>query len=286
MKVDVAILKNPREKYLEFKEIEKDYEKKGLFFTDQDEPAPDSYYPVDENYPYIKKGLKNKLKSKIYYSVTKKYAKQINKTLSNLKIEGKENLKGIKAAIITCNHISEIDSFPIIEVVNGLIFVANETNNWKNFIGDIMRNIGYLPLPNNLTIKVMRKFNEAISYYLKKGKKILIYPEQAMWREYQKPRPLQPGAFHYAVLNNVPIIPMFITIEPKEVQVDEQNRQNFGNYTLHILPPIYPNKELSPKENERNMKLENYRLWKECYEKTYNKKLAWPLFFILLLLNQ
>lgn len=275
MKVDVNILKNPREKYLEFESLAKDYEKQGLFHADLDEPSPDSYYPVDETYPYITKGLKNKIVKAFYYKVVRKYAKQINRQLCNLKVEGKENLKGVKAAIITSNHFSEIDSFPIIEAAGNIMFVANETNNWKNFIGDIMRKIGFIPLPGNLNIKTMRKFNEAISFYLKKGKKILIYPEQAMWREYTKPRPLQNGAFHYAVINNVPILPMFITIQPKAQPVDEQGRQNFGDYTLHIFPPIYPKKDLSNKENENYMKMENYRLWKECYEKVYNKRLTY-----------
>lgn len=273
--VDVSILKNSQERFEELQRIGVELEKQGKFHQDQDEPAPDSWYPVDENYPYIKKGLINSIKSALYYKGLRKYAKRINRELCNLTVEGKENLKGIKGAVVTCNHFSEIDSFPMMEVLGNIKFVANETNNWKNFIGDIMRNTGYIPLPGGLALKTMRKFNEAIAYNLKKGKKVLIYPEQAMWREYTKPRPLQKGAFHYAILNHVPVLPMFMTIEQKNPQTDEQGRHNFGNYTLHILPPIYPKAELSVKENEEYMKLENFRLWKEVYERVYGKKLTY-----------
>ena len=120
----------------------------------------------------------------------------------------------------------------------------------------------------------MRKFNEAMEYYLeKKKRKILFYPEQAMWREEPRPRPLKDGAFHYAVKHNVPVLPLFITFTPKAKMIDEQNRQEFSDYTIHILPPIYKKPELNNKENVEYMKNENYKLWTETYETTYNKKL-------------
>lgn len=274
--LDVNMLKENPKEFEEYSKMIKDYEKEGKFTLDQDVVDPNSYDPIDENYPYIHKGLKYAVKHWVYLRAMKLYTQKINKELSNLKVEGKENLKGVKGAIVTCNHISKVDSFAVREAVGiDLMFVAAEFNNWKGPMGDIARHTGYIPLPVKLTLKIMRKFNEAIEHYLNKNQKVLIYPEQAMWREYPKPRPLQNGAYHYAVVNNVPIIPLFITIEPKTEAIDEQNRQNFGNYTIHILPPIYPRPELSQKDNEKYMRLENFRLWKDCYEKTYGKKLKY-----------
>ena len=275
-KLDINILKEDPKEFEEYSNMLIDYEKEGKFSTDQDVVDPNSYDQVDENFPYIRKGFKYAVKHSFFIKAMKLYCKKINKELTNLKIEGKENIKGIKEAIITCNHISKVDSFAVRAAVGmDIMFVAAEFNNWKGPMGEIARHTGYIPLSTKLNLKLMRKFNEAIEYYLKKHKKILIYPEQAMWREYKKPRPLQNGAFHYAVLNNVPIIPLFITIEDKEEKVDENGKMNFGNYTIHILPPIYPQANLTAKQNEKYMNLENYNLWKECYEKTYNKKLTY-----------
>ncbi len=275
-KLDINILKENPQEFETYSKMLPEFEKDGKFTVDQDTVDPNSYDPIDETFPYIRKGLVWALRQKIYNNVLNSYTKKINQNLTHLKIEGKENLKGIKAAIITCNHISKVDSFAVREAVGeNIMFIASEHNNWKGPMGVIARNTGYLALPHKLTLKMMRKFNEAIEFYLRKNKKILIYPEQAMWREYTQPRPLQNGAFHYAVLNNVPVVPMFITIEPSVPAVDEQNRQNFGNYTIHILPPIYPNTELSQKDNEKFMRLENFRLWKECYEKTYGKRVKY-----------
>ena len=273
--LDINILKENVDDVKKYKQREQEFEKLGMFNEDVDDISPDSFFPVDENFEFIKKGFKNFIKHKVYLSILKKYTKLINKNLTNLKVVGKENLKGVKGSIVTCNHISKVDSFAVREAIGyDINYVANDTNNWKGPIGDIGRQTGYLPLSTKLDKNLMRKFNQAMEYYLeKKKRKILIYPEQAMWREEPRPRPLKDGAFHYAVKHKVPVLPLFITFEPKEKMVDEQNRQEFSDYTIHILPAIYPKSELNNKENVEYMKNENYRLWKETYETTYNKKL-------------
>lgn len=273
--LDINILKENVDDVKKYKQREQEFEKLSMLNEDVDDVSPDSYFPVDENFEFFKKGFKNFVKHIVYISVLKKYTKLINKNLTNLKVVGKENLKGVKNAIITCNHISKVDSFAVRAAVGyDIMYVANDTNNWKGPIGDIGRQTGYLPLSKNLDRNLMRKFNQAMEYYLeKKKRKVLIYPEQAMWREEPRPRPLKDGAFHYAVKHKVPVLPLFITFEQKEKMIDEQNRQEFSDYTIHILPPIYPKAELNNKENVEYMKNENYRLWTETYETTYNKKL-------------
>ena len=273
--LDINILKENADDVKKYKFKEQEFEKTGQFNEDVDDIDPNSFFPVDENFEFIKKGFKNFVKHHVYLSVLKKYTKLINKNLTNLQIIGKENLKGIKNAIVTCNHISKVDSFAVRAAVGyDINYVANDSNNWKGPIGDIGRQTGYIPLTKKLDKNLMRKYNEAIEYYLKKKKhKILIYPEQSMWREEARPRPLKDGAFHYAVKHKVPVVPLFITFKPKAKMIDEQNRQEFSDYTIHILPPIYPKAELNNKENVEYMRNENYRLWTETYETAYNKKL-------------
>lgn len=273
--LDVNMLKENADDVKRYKQKEEEFIRLGNFNADVDEIPADSYYPVDENFRFIKKGFKNFVKHKFYLSLVKKYTKLVNRNLTNLKIEGKENLRGIKGAIVTCNHVSKCDSFAVREAVGiDIMYVANETNNWKSPLGTIGRQTGYLPLTSNLNKTLLRKFNEAMEYYIeKKHKKVLIYPEQAMWREEARPRPIKNGAFHYAVKHNVPVIPLFITFTPKEKMVDKQNRREFSDYTIHILPPIYKKDNLSDKENINYMRDENAKLWKETYETTYNKKL-------------
>lgn len=270
MKLDINILKENPQEFAEAVKVHNQFELNGEFNSDENENSLDSCEPLTKDFPFIRKGLKYAIKHAIYTRAYKWYAKKINKELTNLKVVGRENLKGVKGGIVTCNHISKVDNFAVCEAIGaGFMFVASEYNNWKGPMGDIARHTGYLPLSLKLDRDLMRKFNEAMEYYLKKGKRVLIYPEQAMWREYKKPRPMKNGAFHYAVKHNVPIIPLFITIEDKSERVDAQGKMNFGNYTIHILKPIYPKADLDNKANVDYLRQENYCQWKEIYEATY-----------------
>ncbi len=270
MKLDINILKDSEDFFLNDLLVQKNFELEGIFNKDTEENSFDGCEPLTENFPYIRKGFKHSIKHFIFTTALKAYSKKINKELTNLTILGKANLKGVKGAIVTCNHVSKVDSFAVRAAVGyNINYVAADFNNWKGLMGDIGRNTGFLPLPSDLNKNLMRKFNQSIEYYLKKGRKILIYPEQAMWREYKKPRPMKNGAFHYAVKHNVPILPLFITIKDKADSLDEQGRKNFGDYTIHILPAIYPKHDLSNKENVDYLRQTNYHLWKEKYEAIY-----------------
>ena len=46
-------------------------------------------------------------------------------------------------------------------------------------------------------------------------------------------------------------------------------------YTVNIKVPIYPDKEISERENIRIMKEKNFNLWKETYENFYGKPLEY-----------
>ena len=46
-------------------------------------------------------------------------------------------------------------------------------------------------------------------------------------------------------------------------------------YTIHISPPIYPDKNLSRREQADKMMLKNYELWKEIYETEYHIPLSY-----------
>ena len=105
------------------------------------------------------------------------------------------------------------------------------------------------------------------------NEKILIYPEQGMWWNYRKPRPLKTGAFKLAVNNNVPIIPFFITMEDSDIIGPDGF--NVQEYTINILPAIYPNKDLNKSQNVEYLKDANYNAWVKVYEDFYKEKLTY-----------
>lgn len=182
-------------------------------------------------------------------------------------------------AIITCNHFNPFDNFAVYKAIEGhvkkneLYKIIREGNytNFPGFFGFLFHYANTIPLSSNLSC--MKEMMKAVSCFLKRGEKILVYAEQALWWNYRKPRPLTSGAFRFAAENDVPVIPMFITMEDSDIVGSDGFFVQ--EYTIHILPPIFPDKAKSVKENAEEMKEKNYALWKQTYEEFYKKTLVY-----------
>jgi 1-acyl-sn-glycerol-3-phosphate acyltransferase len=180
-------------------------------------------------------------------------------------VKGIENFSTVNGgAMITCNHFSVYDNYTVWRAIRDympnkkarLYKVIREGNytNFKGLYGFFFRHCNTLPLSSNT--ETMKKFLTAIKTLLNRGEKILIYPEQAMWWNYKKPRPFKSGAFKFAAMTNKPVIPIFITME----DTDKKDAEGYAvqAYTLWFLPAIYPKKELTVKENAEYMKEQNF----------------------------
>ena len=261
----------------------KEYEKNG--FWDKDvENDPETIELLPEKIDYLGEKLFTRIATRFANKRAIAYfEKKIKKGAFIIKeVIGIENYLSVKGgAILTCNHFNAFDNYAVFRPIKpyldkekrNLYKVIREGNytNFKGFYGFLFRHCNTLPLSSNF--KTMKKLLNAISVLLHRGEKILIYPEQAMWWNYKKPRPLKNGVFNFAVKNNVPVIPAFITME------DTENLDASGYpiqaYTVHYLPPIYPKSELTEKENIEYLKNENFDRWKDVYEKTYKVKLEY-----------
>ncbi len=231
-----------------------------------------------QNYDIFKRNPINKIKNIITRKIVDNYVEMFN---SDTEIVGLENLEKVDTgAIITSNHFSPQDSTPItyaikkINKYNKLNIVITETNlAMEGHLGFIMNNFNMIPLSINKEY-TEKKFMPAIQKLLKRKHLILIYPEQEMWFNYRKVRNLKPGAYHIAAKYKVPIIPCFIEMQEKDGQY-EDNGFNKLKYTLHIMPPIFPDEHKSLKENKDFMRQKDYELKKDAYEKAYGKELTY-----------
>ncbi len=252
-------------------------EREGLFDVDPEKDPP-TIALMPDNIDYLKAKGKNKLKTSFANGVGKVFLNELlrNNKLIIKEINGIENLQKVETgAIITCNHFNPFDVFTIEKVfrVSGqdknkkLYKVIREGNytNFPGFYGFLFRNCDTLPLSSNK--RTMVKFMEAIDVILKKGNFILIYPEQSLWWNYKKPKPLKSGAFKMSVRNNVPVIPIFITM--KDTQNIGEDGFPVKEYYVHIKEPIYPDVERPAKENIKIMKEKNFNIWKNIYEEFY-----------------
>lgn len=255
----------------------RDLEKNGIFDLDVEQDPPTIPLTPDKVDYLREKGL-NKIKNMLANQVAKTQIKELvkDKKLIIKDIKGLENLEEINSgAMLTCNHFNPNDSYAVElafrsnkKFKNQKLYRIIREGNYTNFPGlpgFFFRNCDTLPLSANTS--TMKKFMNAVDTILQRGDFILIYPEQSMWWNYRKPKPLKIGAYKMAAKNNVPVIPIFITMEDSEIIGDDG--EPVQEYTVNIAKPICPDENLSIKENTEKMREENAKVWKEIYEGFY-----------------
>ncbi len=259
-----------------------EYEKNGWFDRDvEDDPSAPPLYP--DQIDYLNRKLKNRLWMKFANVLARRHINRLLKAKAFIikDVTGIENFIALKdrGCIITCNHFNAFDNFAVYKAIEKHLHkrelnkVCREGNytNFPGFYGFLFKHCNTLPLSS--VPSTMKKFMEAVRTLLSRGEQILIYPEQAMWWNYRKPRPLVSGAFKLASENNVPVLPFFITLSDSDLTGGDGFPVQ--EYTIHILEPIYPRADLSPRKNAEYLKEQNYAAWKDVYECVYGVPLTY-----------
>ena len=258
-------------------------EKEGRFDVDPEDDPPT--IPLEpEDVDYLKTKRTSKIKRRVAYKLGEKFLDEILRTnkLIIKEVKGIENLKNMKTgAMITCNHFNPFDSFAVEkafrmsgQIKNKRLYKVIREGNYTNFpglYGFFFRNCDTLPLSSNK--RTMVEFMKSVKTILDNGDFILIYPEQSLWWNYRKPKPLKSGAFKMAAKNNVPIIPIFITMQ--DSNIIGTDGFPIQEYTLNIGEPIYPDEKLTENENKEMMKEKNFEIWKNVYEDYYKTPLEY-----------
>lgn len=226
---------------------------------------------VDENFDYFHKAFWDKTArffQKLF--VVNPYTFFKNHIENKVRVFGRENLKNLGSCIVTCNHTNMCDCLAVKKALKTrkIKITGAPFNNRKSFFGKMMNIGGFMPMGS--TIAGTRNFNNALETFLKNDFKVVFYPEQAMWPGYEKPRPLKQGAFHYAVKNNVPVLPVFITYRHTNKKRKDGSPKKFMD--VHILKPIFSDKQTS-KEKIEDLINQNEIAWKNCFENYYKKTL-------------
>lgn len=216
--------------------------------------------------------LKNKTARGLVEAVTR----GVNR---NTEITGLEHLRQIHTgAIITSNHFNPLDNTAVRSALKkagrNRLYIVSQAGNFamKGVIGFVMNYADTIPLGKDQDY-MTGAFPDLIRGLLRSGQYVLIYPEQEMWFNYRKPRPLKRGAYYYAARFHVPVISCFVEqVEIKEKENDEFNKVR---YVVHILEPIFPDPQKSVRENSMEMMNRDYEQKRLAYEKAYGRKLTY-----------
>ena len=250
-------------------------EEKELWHIDV-EDDPETYPLMPDRVDYLNEKFSSKLKNKIANHFGARFFDKMiaDGQLVIKEVRGIENFTTVKGGrFVTCNHFCVGDNYAVWvalrdhmggKMLYKVIREGNYTNPPKPF-GLFMRHCNTLPLSSQPS--TMKKFMRATAALLERGETILIYPEQAMWWNYRKPRPMQDGAFYMAARNKAPIVPIFITMQDSE-KLDADGFP-IQELTLHILPALYPDPSLSVSAASADLKARNYEAWVRVYEEAY-----------------
>ncbi len=267
---------------MEILEKIKTYEREGRFDEDvENDPEAPELLPDKVDYlckkPSSKfnRWLANFIGDKYFLGLIKKDVLVIDG------VTGEEYLSALQnGAIVTCNHFSAFDNYIVFHCIRKalprkyLYKVIREGNytNFPGLYGFLFRNCNTLPLSRNR--RTMINFMSAVDELLKRGESILIYPEQAMWWNYKKPRPFKVGGFEMAYKAGVPVLPTFITMTDDSERVDADGYP-VQRHTLHIMPPVYPDLSLGKRQGAKKMLEETFALYKAKYEEVYKIPLTY-----------
>lgn len=217
-----------------------------------------------------------KIKSKIACTAVDLAMLYINR---ETEIAGAEKLAGFKGgAFITSNHFSPLENTVVRYVVKKclkkkLAIISQVTNfAMTGIIGFFMNYANTVPLSGDMRY-MSRTFIDILEERLNKNDVILIYPEQEMWFNYRKPRPLKRGAYHFAAKLNTPVISCFV--EMIDMPKKDTNEFYKVKYRIHILDVLYPDTSLSVRDNSQIMCEKDYRLKKDAYERLYGRELCY-----------
>ena len=209
-----------------------------------------TYTMPDGNYPYRQKGFGGAVDAFIR-GVLRVFGPLLLKVVYGCRVEGKEHLRALRqkkqGAICVTNHIAYLDTLFVRQAIGHFhtYFTMAPWNNKKGLGGWFIRHAGMWAFSADLA--AMRALMREMKTRLEEGGIVHFYAEQAMWTNYQKPRPMKDGAFYYAVKMNVPVLPVFCTFR-------KNRRGHMKKLRIHILPAVYADESLPRPQRIAQMK--------------------------------
>ncbi len=210
----------------------------------------------DSSYPYIDKSKAFRRKWKWTRVLLRLIVFPMVYVKLGLRVKGREVLKKHKealshGAILVSNHVALWDYLAILTALKRpKIGVLVWKKNVSGESGSMVRSVGGIPIPDG-DVKAIQVFHEAVNGFLHEGGWLQTYAEGSMWEYYAPIRPFKLGASHFAIENDLPVLPMaFSYRKPSWI------RRMFGQlaaFNLTIGQPLYPDKDLGGVEAQYDL---------------------------------
>lgn len=236
-----------------------------IYYEDElnDEFSKSSIEPriIDENYKYVHKNPLWNLCSFVLQNILSVPIKILYAKIKfRIKYIGKEKIKLYRneGYFIYGNHTQPfadtfIPSIPMYPKRN--FFIVNPVNISLKGTGTLVEMLGAMPIPSNKS--AMKNFLEAIKQKMNKGYAITIYPEAHIWPYYTKIRPFKDVSFKYPIQLEKPAFCITNTYQ----SYGKNNKKI--KIVSYIDGPFYPNKGLTLKEQQKELRNKIYNCMDE-----------------------
>lgn len=212
----------------------------------------------DTNYPYIDRSAWFRFKQGVVRVLLNILVFPIATVRLGLRIEGRENLKKHRdvlqnGVVSIANHVHMWDYLAVMKAIrpyrSNLLSWAPNINGEN---GTLIRMVGGIPIPDS-NIAATKTYLKTVRDLLQNEHGWLhVYAEGSMWEYYAPVRPFKRGAAHIACDSDKPILPLgFSYREPGWIRKNVFGQ--IAKITVRIGEPIFPDKDLSPKERERDL---------------------------------
>jgi len=154
-----------------------------------------------------------------------------------IRIKGRRNTWGIKKAIVISNHLIYLDPAVVTYAMGHkrLMYATLEETCNIPILGTYIQLLGSFPVPRNDPWNIA----EPVSWSLRKNRYVHFYPEGSLTLNSQKLKKFKKGAFHFAIENDVPIIPATIVIKPNKYMNWKVLKELFKVIVV-VSKPLYP----------------------------------------------
>ncbi|XP_033732312.1 1-acyl-sn-glycerol-3-phosphate acyltransferase alpha-like [Pecten maximus] len=155
----------------------------------------------------------------------------------SIDVRGRENLEAESPCIIVINHQSSLDLFGLMEIwPKRCSVLAKKSLMYMGPLGLLMWLLGAVFVDRVNHSKAVSTLSEASKHIKKEKISIIIFPEGTRNHE-PTMLPFKKGAFHLAVLSQIPVVPVVFSSYSDFYNKKEKNF-SAGKFIITCLPPI------------------------------------------------
>lgn len=206
---------------------------------------------IDADYVYCHDSLFKKFTHFFWYRmIAAPLALAYTKFVFAHKVVGEKKFKKCKSTgyFFYGNHTQDIADALIpnmIDFSTDKYVIVHPNNVSMPYLGRITPSLGALPLPDDMA--AYKKFINAIERRISEKCAVVIYPEAHIWPYYTKIRPFTDASFSYPAKLDAPVFCFTNTYHNRRFSKEPK-------IITYVDGPFYPNHELSPREQRRDLR--------------------------------